>query len=126
MRENFRDNFETITLWRGMRDIEVTDDYMASGGAELACLSTSPNRAVVASYARSACPLIFKIEVDSHMAMGADISFLSLFPGEQEYLYPPLTYLQPTSQVDLINSKEEKVGVQVTVVPSFPAIDLDS
>jgi hypothetical protein len=23
------------------------------------------------------------------------VAFLSAFPGEQEYLYPPLTYLQP-------------------------------
>ena len=27
---------------------------------------------------------------------GADIAFLSAFPAEEEYLFPPLTYLEPT------------------------------
>ena len=29
------------------------------------------------------------------MSHGADISFLSVYPGEKEVLYPPLTYLRP-------------------------------
>ena len=29
------------------------------------------------------------------MERGADLTFLSAFPGEREFLYPPLTYLQP-------------------------------
>ena len=33
------------------------------------------------------------------MAAGADISWVSAFPGEEEMLYAPLTYLQPTGNV---------------------------
>ena len=31
------------------------------------------------------------------MSMGADVQWLSAFPDEAEFLYPPLTYLKPTS-----------------------------
>ena len=31
------------------------------------------------------------------MVRGPDISFLSAFPGEQEFLFPPLTYLEPVA-----------------------------
>ena len=40
--------------------------------------------------------LLFKIVVDNFLHCGADISFLSCFPGECEYLFPPNTYLLPT------------------------------
>ncbi len=30
------------------------------------------------------------------MKQGADISFVSAFPAEQEFVYPPLTYLAPS------------------------------
>jgi hypothetical protein len=33
------------------------------------------------------------------MDRGVDISFLSLYASEQEYLYPPLTYLRPRAVV---------------------------
>ena len=32
------------------------------------------------------------------MQRGASIQFLSAFPGEEEVLYPPLTYLKPTGK----------------------------
>ena len=32
------------------------------------------------------------------MERGADIAFLSAFPGEREVLFPPLTYLKPTGR----------------------------
>ena len=34
----------------------------------------------------------------SDICTGADISFLSAFPDEKEYLFPPLTSLHPTRQ----------------------------
>jgi hypothetical protein len=32
--------------------------------------------------------------------LGADVSWLSAFPIEEEILYPPLTFLQPTGRVE--------------------------
>ena len=34
-----------------------------------------------------------------YMVRGPDISFLSAFPAEKEFLFPPLTYLEPTGDV---------------------------
>jgi hypothetical protein len=40
--------------------------------------------------------LLFKIVVDNFMLSGSDIAFLSCFPTEAEWLFPPNTYLLPT------------------------------
>ena len=40
----------------------------------------------------SSSALIFKIVSQSFMDRGPAIEFLSAFPEEKEYLYPPLTY----------------------------------
>ena len=47
------------------------------------------------------------------MERGADISFLSAFPGEREYLFPPLTYLQPTSKTSMTLNGVAYVVLQV-------------
>ena len=44
---------------------------------------------------------------------GADISFLSAFPGEREYLFPPLTYLQPTGKTAMTLNGVAYVVLQV-------------
>ena len=35
---------------------------------------------------------------DNFMVRGPSISFLSCFPREDEYLFPPLTYMQPMGE----------------------------
>ena len=40
---------------------------------------------------------------DSFISRGPDISFLSAFPAEREFLFPPLTYLAPTGNVEKIS-----------------------
>merc|ERR1711972_706934 len=87
--------FKRRYLWRGLKNCTVDDTFMFSGGTEMACMSTSPNMRVVAGYALSSSPLLFRLLIESPMQMGADIQWLSVFPGEQEVLFPPLTYLKP-------------------------------
>lgn len=53
---------------------------------------------VAVTYAQSPQSVIFKIVCRSFMTIGADISFLSCFASEREYVFPPLTYLQPTGR----------------------------
>ncbi len=53
-------------------------------------------RVVPVRYCLSQKSLIFKIVSTDFMSMGADVGWLSAFPGEAEILYPPLTYLKPT------------------------------
>ena len=65
----------------------------------------------------SQLPLIFKFETKDFTSRVADIAFLSVYPNEQEALYPPLTYLRP------VGAKKETIGSQqalvVTVEPVF-------
>jgi hypothetical protein len=87
-------------------------------------MSTSESLETVADYAQSDAPLLFRIKVESPMecvrpllnrvvrtdcaaeseggvcsswmrSRGASIRWLSIYPDEDEVLYPPLMYLQP-------------------------------
>jgi len=40
-----------------------------------------------AGYASSGTPLLFRIKIDSPMELGADVQWLSMFPGEREVLF---------------------------------------
>ena len=91
-----------MELYRGMRGVEAEAGFLEAGGTELAPMSTTSDLAVALRYAAgdsSASSLLFRIHTRSSMERGADISFLSAFPAEREFLYPPLLYLQPTAEV---------------------------
>jgi hypothetical protein len=80
-----------VELWRGMADMRLdTDAFMANGGSERALMSTSRSKGVAQQYAASKCPLIFKY-ITRALGRGVAIDFLSIYPKEKEYLYPPLT-----------------------------------
>jgi len=81
------------TFYRGMKDMEVMDEFVKQGGTEMACMSTSADKAEALKFASSRVPLLLQIEVENHMQCGADISWLSMYPEEKEWLFPPLTYL---------------------------------
>ena len=61
---------------------------------------------------------MFKFETKDFMSRGADISFLSAFPAEREYLYPPLTYLRPTGRLETVTVGQITMTV-VEVEASF-------
>lgn len=71
--------------------------------------------------AHSNYALLFRIKVQSPMEYGADISWLSTVPEENEVLYPPLTYLRPISEQSIRNENGEVVGKVIMVKPSFPS-----
>jgi len=85
----------TAFFWRGVRDKTVSKEFMEQGGSDLGCMSTSVSKDVAASFAKSDCPLIFRLVTNDFMQRGADVSFLSVYPHEKEALYPPLTRLKP-------------------------------
>lgn len=109
---------ETLVFWRGMKDLQITDEFLRTGGSEMACMSTTSDQSVAVEFALSRSPLLFKLVSKSFMSHGADISFLSVYPGEAEGLFPPLTYLRP------IKMTEETIGTAVykvvEVEPVFP------
>ena len=54
--------------------------------------------------------------------MGADVQWLSAFPGEAEILYPPLTYLKPTGRLQ-VDFCPPEVLLKILDVP-FPPLPL--
>ncbi|EKX50093.1 hypothetical protein GUITHDRAFT_67237 [Guillardia theta CCMP2712] len=108
---------ELKVLWRGMRNLTVSDDFAAKGGTELAPMSTSRELRVAAGYSMSRDGLIFRIKTKNGLQSGVDVSWLSAFPEEEEVLYAPLTYLQPTGQaqeVEVAVGKYRIVEVEPT------------
>ena len=84
----------------------------------MACMSTTSDQKVAEEFALSKSPLLFKFVSRSFMSHGACISFLSVYPGEKEVLYPPLTYLRPIGMSEVtIGTTVYKV---VEVEPVFP------
>ena len=56
--------------------------------------------------------VIFKIVTHGFMERGAPLRWLSAFPGESEYLYPPLTLIKPTGVEETFDIE----GVHITAL----------
>jgi hypothetical protein len=91
-------NHEVINLWRGMKNKNVAANFMLEGGTEFGFMSTTTDLEVAVRYSISQNCLLFKIAVRDFMSMGAELKWISAFPGEAEVLYPPLTFLKPTGR----------------------------
>jgi hypothetical protein len=109
---------ESLDLWRGLKGVTVEGDFTSKGGTELATMSTTNDLLVALSYMQSAqgSGLLLRVRTDSSMERGADLAFLSAFPAEAEYLYKPLTYLQPLGEAKEITL----AGRAVTVIDVAP------
>ena len=108
---------QTVVLWRGMNGLKLPDTFTRDGGTELAPMSTTTDVGVAIGYAiktdtRSA--LLFRIVTRNNLQRGADVQWLSMFPGEAETLFPPLTFLQTVAGTE--PQEVEHNGVKVTVV----------
>ena len=83
-------------------------------------MSTTTSLRVALAYSASERCVLLRLCTASFMDRGADISYLSAFPDESETLYPPLTYLQPTGDVETIVEASGSQVVVVDVTPHFP------
>jgi hypothetical protein len=65
------------------------------GGVELGLMSTTTDRATAIAYSGAAAGrgTVFEIQA-GRVDVGASIQFLSQYPGEKEYLMPPLSCLE--------------------------------
>ena len=108
-------------LWRGIKGVRAGSAFLRKGGTELAPMSTTLDLRVAVRYARGVPhALLFMLRVDSFMQEGADLTFLSAFPQEREFLYPPLTYLSPSGR----RHKLTHDGTRYTIVeltPHYPS-----
>ena len=114
-----RANKGETELWRGLRDLSVSSNFMEEGGTEIAPMSTTTSLEIAIKYSYwSDSSVLLKLTTSSFMQRGADLSFLSAFPAEAEVLYPPLTFLQPVRRFEITLDN----GAQYTVIEVVPHI----
>jgi hypothetical protein len=90
-------------LWRGLGGMILPESFWDKnkgadgfrGGVEMGFMSTTTNREVAIQYSGSDKKRgsVFEIAA-GRIDIGADIKFLSQYPGEAEYLFPPLSCLE--------------------------------
>ena len=105
-------------LWRGMKDMKMDmDKFKRVGGTELAPMSTTSSREVANAYAgvgkQGHKSLIFRYNTRG-LSRGVLIDFLSMYPKEKEYLYPPLTTLIFDDRSDI------ETDGDITIMPVDP------
>jgi hypothetical protein len=107
---------DDMVTWRGMAAMRVPPEVLRNSGTELGCCSTSVSKQEAMRWATSkgVAPLLFKVKARTCACWGIDMAWLSMYPGEQERLFPPLTYLNFEAM------KEEDGATVVTVVPMWP------
>ena len=109
-----------IEFFRGFTDMQVTQDFKDRGGTELAPMSTNKDLSVACGYAvrkgQTNGALLMKIVTSNNLQRGADLTFLSMFPGEAETLFPPLTFVQPTGKVEEMDFKNGNTIFKLTIV----------
>jgi hypothetical protein len=105
---------EVVILWRGASNMVMPQVFEEEGGTELAPMSTTTEVEVALNYAlkgKTTTALLFRYVTNNSLQRGSELQWLSMFPGENETLYPPLTYVQPTGKVQLLVHND----IQVTV-----------
>jgi len=108
-----------LHLYRGMKGLKVPSSFLAKGGTELAPMSTTTSLKVAMTYSASAeGALLMRILSKNFQARGSNIAFLSAFPGEAEFLFPPLTFLQPKGKPRTLQVS----GVTFTVIDIEPTL----
>ena len=114
---------QEVVMWRGMRNRRVAEAFMTKGGTELAFMSTTTDLRVAVRYSLSRHSLLLRIVAPNFMAHGADLRWLSAFPGEAEVLYPPLTFLKPTGRTEKVDAMDrDGRPVTFTVIEVNPFI----
>ncbi|KAJ1480296.1 ankyrin repeat-containing domain protein, partial [Baffinella frigidus] len=90
-------------VYRGLEDLGLPEEFLTAdrygvrGGLELGLMSTSEDRRVAIQYAGTRMPTVFEIGVGA-VDRGASLKFLSQYPGEDEILFPPMSYLEVTGE----------------------------
>lgn len=93
--------------------------FFLGGGIEAAPLSTTSSLEVALAYGISSSTALMRLSTSTFIQRGANLGYLSAFPEEQEILYPPLTYLQPTAppiEVEIDLGDGESITYQVLAV----------
>jgi hypothetical protein len=93
------------------------DEFGVRGGTELGMMSTTRKFEVALQYTGHAkqkkMPTVFKIAINA-VSRGAVLSEFSQYPGEEEILFSPRSFLEVVGEVTYMTTKD---GTTVRVVP---------
>ncbi|KAJ1494579.1 hypothetical protein T484DRAFT_1927105 [Baffinella frigidus] len=112
---------DAVDLYRGMKGVRVPKRFVDTvrGGAEVAPMATTLDLSTALSYSGCrASAVLFRLRTSGSLSRGADVSFLSAFPGEKVILFPPLTHLRTLGK-----AREMEVrGIRFLVVDVEPIL----
>ena len=95
-----------LSLFRGIGKREMDDKFMIEGGTELAPMSTTAQLWVALKYSQGGdSSVLLWLRTQNFMDRGVDLTWVSAFPHEREFLFSPLTYMRAVH--------DEPVNVQV-------------
>jgi hypothetical protein len=111
----------TRKVYRGMAGYKLPQKFEQAregggrGGVEFAFMSTTTKLEVAVSYIPDgkALPMLFEFEVGD-VDRGSSVSFISQYPGEEEVLIPPLSFLEIVGD----NWVQQTAKGPVTVYPA--------
>jgi hypothetical protein len=90
------------------------DEFGVRGGTELGMMSTTRKFEVALQYTgHKKMPTVFRIAINA-VSRGAVLSEFSQYPGEEEILFPPRSFLEVVGEVTYMTTKD---GTTVRVVP---------
>jgi hypothetical protein len=80
-------------------------------------MSVTPRRELAVSYIQyKKLPILFECELDD-INRGCPLSFLSQYPGEDEFIFPPMSYLEIIGKPYVTETKKGS-GAFMTVYPA--------
>jgi len=110
-----------LILFRGFCNMALPEQFFDAdaqgcrGGVECGLMSTSPTKEVAIGYSGvdtpgKVLPTLFEIKVGK-TSVAANISWLSQFEGEKEYLFGPLTHLQVVGQPEFVEHEGKQMSL---------------
>ena len=112
-------------LYRGMAGMrlpskfETESEVGSKGGVEYSFMSTTTKKAVAVSYinASKRRPILFEYDVGS-IDRGGSISFMSQYPGEDEVLIPPRSFVEITGAPFAETVDKDGMQMDITIYPA--------
>ncbi len=78
-------------LYRGMGNVSLENEFLKKGGTELSPMSTTEDLTIAIKYAATGKhSVLLRVRTEGFMNLGAQLKWVSAFPYEVEFLYPPV------------------------------------
>ena len=79
-------------------------------------MSTTSNIDIAVRYSIGHRAVLLEIVPSQFLSAGVNVQWLSVFPSEAEYLYPQLTFLEPTGRTETIDVERKDGALTFTVI----------